>query len=72
MSNRFSLDENPVIHDSTMLKAYKTTKGVPMSCGRAIMWTLMPVMCEDASVVSNICYEMCNPYDFVAQLNFEL
>lgn len=39
---RFALDETPIVPYSTMLKAIAMNRKVPLSCGRASIWTLLP------------------------------
>lgn len=58
---RFALDETPITPDAPMLKTYTTTTGraVPLSRGRASIWTLMPVLCGDGSVLSTLLLQRC-------------
>ena len=64
---RYALDETPVNPDSPMLKAYTTGNGVPLSCGRAAIWTLLPVLCGDGSVSATLLLQRCQslPVDAV-------
>lgn len=56
---RYALDETPVNPDSPMLKAYTVVNGVPLSRGRASIWTLMPVLCGDGSVTACLLLQRC-------------
>eukprot|EP00171_Calliarthron_tuberculosum_P023275 IDg23275t1 len=51
---RFALDETPVNPDSPLLQAYTTRNSVPLSKGRASIWTLLPVLCGNGSVIASL------------------
>ena len=49
---RFALDETPILPDAPVLNAYTANKGVPLSCDRTSVWTLLPVLRGDGTVLS--------------------
>ncbi len=64
---RFALDETPINPDSPLTQAYTTNKGVPLSRGRASIWTLMPVLSADGRVLASLLLQRCQslPVDTV-------
>ena len=56
---RFALDETPLNPDSPLLRAYTTSDGLPLSNGRAAIWTIMPVLCGKGCVVASLLLQRC-------------
>lgn len=58
-SCRFALDETPIVPDSPRLKTYTTGNRVPLSQGRASIWTLLPVLCGNRSILATLLLQRC-------------
>ena len=58
-TQRFALDENPLNPDSLMLKSYTTNNSVPLRIGRSSIWTLLPVLCGDGTVIFSLLLQRC-------------
>lgn len=56
---RFALDETPINPDSPILKALTMRNRVPFSIGRASMWTLLPLLRVDGSVLCTLLLKRC-------------
>ena len=56
---RFGLDETPIIPDSPLLSALTTTNSVPLSYSGASVWTLLPVLRGDGTVLSCCILQKC-------------
>jgi len=56
---RFALDETPIVPDAPMLKAYTTSNRVPLSRGRASIWTLLPVLSANGNVIATLLLQRC-------------
>ncbi len=56
---RFALDETLVNPDALMLKSYKNTYSVPLSCGRASIWTLLPALQGSGNMLTSILLQRC-------------
>ena len=51
---RFVLDETPLNPDALILKSYTTLSCAPLSCSRASIWTLLPVLRSDRGVLATL------------------
>ena len=64
---RYALDETLIVPDSPLLKTYTTLNRIPISRGRAAIWTLLPVFCANGSLISSMLLQRCQslPVDIV-------
>ena len=64
---RFARDETPINPDLSMLKEHAVCNDVPLSRGRASMWTLLPVLHGNGSHLTSLLFQRCHslPVDAV-------
>ncbi len=53
------MDEAPVNPDAHMLKSYTTSNRVPLLCGRASIWTLLPVLKGNGNLAASLLLQRC-------------
>lgn len=56
---RFALDETPLTPDAPLLKSITTNSGVVLCQGRTSIWTLLPVLRADGTVLSTCVLQRC-------------